>query len=351
MPILVSNDILTELVTKAACPRCGYGLRGIVESWTDACPLTGICSECGLEIVWRELLNPRRAVPRWCVEYGRRRSIPISAIKTVLVMFFRPRKFWRDLKMVHKPRWGRFSALVLLMLFLMYFVFASSTGFNTYKEFQSLKQSSISTPFHPAVYGLYATLNPFSNYQFKYTQTWRSGNTYTSRTRSPRQIAIIPRLAYFGGEVCGQIRNGKFINPFRGKLRTSSVIVQGMMLVTLCPLAFMALPQSLRKAKVRWQHLFRIALYSSLIIIPLMGWYIHSQIFRLRSVTYSSWQLQVWIMRGSLIYVLTGMIIWWSLAAKHYLKLPHAWGVGAAMVVLAYASGLFLVSLIHYLLF
>ena len=43
-------------------------------------------------------------------------------------------------------------------------------------------------------------------------------------------------------------------------------------------------------------------------------------------------------------------VTWWSLAAKHYLKLPHAWGVGVSMVVLAYAGGLFLVSVIDFMM-
>ncbi len=129
----------------------------------------------------------------------------------------------------------------------------------------------------------------------------------------------------------------------------SVVIVQGMILVVLCPLAFMALPQSLRKAKVRWQHLVRITMYSSLIIVPPLELYIRFQTHGWRPFPFFGWQFWRWSGEGSLIYILAGMIIWWSLAAKHYLKLPHAWGVGASMVVLAYLGGMFLVSFIDFL--
>ena len=126
----------------------------------------------------------------------------------------------------------------------------------------------------------------------------------------------------------------------------SVVIVQGLMLFALCPLAFMALPQSLRKAKVRWQHLVRIALYSWPIIVPPLGLYIRNW----NGGWNFPWWLPQWLIPCSLIYVLTGLILWWSLAAKYYLKLPHAWGVGISMVVLAYAGGLFIVSLIDFVL-
>ena len=47
------------------CPRCGYDLSGIVASWKDACPLTGICSECVLEFQCRYLLDPRFKIKPW----------------------------------------------------------------------------------------------------------------------------------------------------------------------------------------------------------------------------------------------------------------------------------------------
>lgn len=341
-------DIQTSQ-TALRCPRCGYDLHGLIGSWKRECPISGVCSECGLEFEWGALLCPRRAVPRWCVEYTEWWRIPLAAIKTVIVMLW-PRKFWRDLKMVHQPRWRRFLALALMVLFMLYIVLAFSVGFQTYKQFLHLRQDSISTSFHPVVYGLYATINPFSNYEYKY-QWPRSSRVYL--TDSPRSIAKRLRLSRFIGEVRTQIRVDKFTHPFRGNLRLSAVIVLGLMLFSLCPLAFVALPQSLRKAKVRWQHLVRIALYSALIIVPPLGLYISSQMYLVRrypNMIYHHWRLPEWLIPGCLVYVLAGLILWWSLAAKHYLKLPHAWGVGVSMVILAYVVGSFLVSLIDFVM-
>ena len=324
MSIVMSDE--TRNHQDARCPRCGYDLRGKLETWKCDCPIDGVCNECGLEFEWGELLCLRRAVPRWNVEYARGWGIVSASIKTMLVML-RPSKFWRDLKMVHEPRWRRFSALALPMLLLLYLSFALSVGHVTYKNSLNLNQNSFIAPILPVVYGLYATINPYSE------------------RGTARYIATNLHPSLFWQEVRIQIGNNQF-TPFRGRMRMSVVIVQGMILVVFCPLAFMALPQSLRKAKVRWRHLVRIALYSAFIILPPLGLYIRNG----NGGWNFHWWLPQWFVPCSLIYLLTGLILWWSLAAKHYLKLPHAWGVGSSMVVLAYLGGMFLVSVIDFVM-
>ncbi|MFG0304904.1 MAG: hypothetical protein ACF8Q5_01680 [Phycisphaerales bacterium JB040] len=37
------------------CPYCRYDLSGIASSWTDRCPLRGVCSECGTALEWRRV--------------------------------------------------------------------------------------------------------------------------------------------------------------------------------------------------------------------------------------------------------------------------------------------------------
>ena len=51
------------------CPRCGYDLSGIVASWTNSCPLAGICSECGHPLRWVEVLDPKAQLVRWFIEH------------------------------------------------------------------------------------------------------------------------------------------------------------------------------------------------------------------------------------------------------------------------------------------
>ena len=89
------------------------------------------------------------------------------------------------------------------------------------------------------VVGLYATLNPFSNYQYTYS-AGTPPSTWTSNTYSPRAIAKRLSLTFFLSEVRAKTRGNQFI-PFWGSWHMSIVIVQGFMLAMLCPLAFVAL--------------------------------------------------------------------------------------------------------------
>ena len=42
------------------CPKCAYDLRGTMGDWSNACPLRGICPECGLEFEWADMIGTRR---------------------------------------------------------------------------------------------------------------------------------------------------------------------------------------------------------------------------------------------------------------------------------------------------
>src|SRR6185369_9522742 len=57
------------------CPRCGYDQSGAIGAWARAepaqCPLAGLCTECGLAFVWRDLLNPVHARQDRAIEHAR----------------------------------------------------------------------------------------------------------------------------------------------------------------------------------------------------------------------------------------------------------------------------------------
>ena len=73
----------------AKCPRCGYDLRGAIETWREQCPLTGRCNECGLDIKWAEVLHPEKFEPLWCVEFARAGNrLSVTCGKTYI------RSFW-----------------------------------------------------------------------------------------------------------------------------------------------------------------------------------------------------------------------------------------------------------------
>jgi hypothetical protein len=96
------------------CPRCRYDLRGMTAMWTDSCPLSGTCPECGLEYLWRDVVQPDFARPQWCVEFSTSRSV----LRAALITFARswaPWHFWKRIQAHHRVRPGRLILYVALM--------------------------------------------------------------------------------------------------------------------------------------------------------------------------------------------------------------------------------------------
>ena len=104
---------------RVECPRCGYALRGTVVAWTDTCPLDGRCAECGLPFAWREILNPRFAMPDWCVEHDGRGRLRLGQIVGTFGRCFRPRRFWHEIQIGHPNRWSRVLAYFIAGLLVV----------------------------------------------------------------------------------------------------------------------------------------------------------------------------------------------------------------------------------------
>ncbi|CAG0969729.1 hypothetical protein PHYC_01176 [Phycisphaerales bacterium] len=109
---MISNDLSPE----AHCPRCGYDLRGEIDRWTEQCPLSGICSECGLDLNWIELLSrDGKPIPGFVEEARGRRRIFTAAWKTWL-WTFRPRSFWSRVRLERNPSPGRLGDWLLIVI-------------------------------------------------------------------------------------------------------------------------------------------------------------------------------------------------------------------------------------------
>lgn len=77
-----------------------------------------MCSECGAEWEWADVLDPANLGPRWSFEHGRRPSLArwVRASMTA----FRPAHLWRTLPRDGAPRWGRLAAFGAVWLILMH---------------------------------------------------------------------------------------------------------------------------------------------------------------------------------------------------------------------------------------
>lgn len=101
------------------CPRCDYDQSGEITRWTDACPLDGTCTECGLRFDWADVLVLSRRELPWMYEHKKpwRPSLR-RAVSTGLHLLF-PWRFWRQVKMSHRvSAWRAWWWLGLIALVL-----------------------------------------------------------------------------------------------------------------------------------------------------------------------------------------------------------------------------------------
>jgi len=128
--LLEENGTTESLV----CPRCEYDLRGAVGSWSDSCPIAGICAECGLSFWWGEIFDPGRTAPTWCIEFagGERRAGPGRLVRAAASTALRSLifwQFWGRLRMSHSvvgPRLLLYITLLALPLVLVYILWQGS---------------------------------------------------------------------------------------------------------------------------------------------------------------------------------------------------------------------------------
>jgi len=341
------------------CPRCGYDQRGVIATWADACPMRGTCAECGLEFDWAEVLSDRVRLPRWSVEGGRTRMGRIGRIAGTLAVSFAPWTFWRSLRMTNEVRWRRIALYLLAWFALPYIVFALGHGRMAWIFWRDVNaQPGVTTqvtPWQTIAWSIALPLSEHSPGQVTEPARFRMGVSATTgnaaRQVSPSVIASdypSPRDLFrfrnmLGGAAGAEelflflISNDAFISRRFDWQAPWLLILAAAAITLLCPAGFACLPASLRAARVRRSHIARIALYSlAFLLVPLLMLAIETARLRTWSWSYHAFATQL---RFICLFAVPGMLaVWWSLAAGRYLRLPHAAGVGAAVVALAYLA-------------
>jgi hypothetical protein len=363
------------------CPRCGYDQRGVIESWMEACPLLGVCSECGLKMVWSEVIRPDKYEPRWCVEFRSAGWIVRSAWRTLLLSF-RPWRFWHELKMSHDIRWRRIGAYLVLQLLPFLLLYAAEQTaiamrsrqvfIQQWQQRQSsaaqqlpllqqqlasyqasgrysnevpwlrnlIQQTQAATgqpnvvnyPVHTAVFD--AVFTPLSG--------WSSGSISTAwgvqAFPAPRHIHI------FVADAMG-------LNIRRGPLRQRSYPWMSMLvgqafilpLFAGIPIGFVLLPISRKRAKVRWRHIGRVTVYS--LWIPIAMAYFVTTLGLLATILPSFTDWGWWLASmASNVLIWVALLAWWAIAIWRYLRIPHGWAIApllAALTIILLAAVMF----------
>lgn len=297
------------------CPRCDYDLRATVAQWSDACPLNGRCSECGLVFEWADLLSTRLRLPEWCVESAERAwQFPAKAIGTWGRSLW-PWGFWQALRMVHPPRPRRLVVFLFLMLLVMYVGLAVSHGLASMHEVAMRRVLFMGQSGSPQIAdGVYAALLPFAPMSF--------GGTAAGVPISPLEV---------------------FIEYWLGP---AAILGYMFVALSLCAGTFVVLPASRKKAKVRWAHIFRVLFYSfGLLIVPWMCGTLGYGLMQLGASLLADALIAVGIVTGVALPLMA--FIWWSLATSRYLKMSHAWPVGLAVAIIGFLTPLSLFVFIN----
>ena len=311
----------------ARCPRCGYDLSGVAASWRTECPLDGTCSECGLAFAWRDVLNPRLTYPSWSFEHATG-LLPLRLVVTIARANW-PWTFWKRIRMEHPIRAGRLAVLAVVLLLGTHAMVAATTAYHAYEAMSAVRVRQLT----PGL-GLPGPMagSAMSTDQVR-SHALRAGAWPYATTRTTiRQ----PGGGWMGWATAP-------IVPPRAWLGTA--------LISVIPLAYLLLGQTMRRARVRRAHLVRIWLYS-LVVVPwsVAAWIVLrppvlslSDMLELLSIGVSGWSPAL-----HAATLAAGGLFWWC-ATSRYLRLPHAGsvaGVLSLLVGLAGLTGLVLVGLV-----
>lgn len=379
---------------EACCPRCGYDQRGAMSQWTQSCPLNGRCAECGLDFWWSELLQPEKYEPQWCVEFAPRGPVRFikSCFKTAARTLW-PWSFWKRQNMAFDVRWRRLALFVLFLVLLPVPIYViqqtviairvrnivtaslqqwpqmmagsvrrqqawitqvktmeleseedSVLGITTEQDRQDaldaanaqlvkLQQQTSGTwtvdqPLWRAV--CEAMFMPFSPISYG---SIKSGSTVAMPYPAPNQLYLA-----VGPNALGTIRRNDFFTFV-------TVMAIGMFgLTLLMPIEFALLPISRKRAKVRWQHVWRVAVYS---ITPTACVAYLGMILFAAIVTFPQ-QLNA-LHTGLYLVAFVPpflLVLWWAVAIKRYLRMPNGWLIAPVFAVLAILLTVFSVGVI-----
>lgn len=292
----------SNTVPRGECPRCGYDLSGLVAAWRDSCPLDGRCSECGLDFAWANVLNPRMSTPDWSFEHAQTRLI--RKFLHTLLQTFRPWRLFAKLRMEHPIHFGRIGALLAACALALHLGVAAICTSYRYALYGGLQMGWGRAHSTLADVGLVA-LWPYS-----------SGHLWWLASRSPSgpgPMVVAPMLA-------------------------------------LVPAAFLLLPGTLRRLRVRRAHIARIGLYS--LAAPCFIWSALAVIWAVHHAI--NWHNGLaggiavqWLpsdeamfratLAGSLLLLLWAPFFWWR-AGKQYLKLPHPLIVSIMLSIVSFLT-------------
>jgi hypothetical protein len=375
----VQTTSLPNGIQHARCPRCGYDQRGVVAAWVESCPLRGTCSECGTPVDWARVLQPEKYEPDWCIEFAPRRRLLQSCFET-FIRSFRPWRFWPRLQMDFSMRWRRliiYLSVLALPLFGTYIGLQAAVAIHVRMLFASEMQAwqaklpplvklmqrewiiSKVIPQSPLGLSRYDD-NAYAMSIAELNDTIQHPLTIKfSYTGAAIEAILFPLADSSAGRVTGSwqypapselwecasagsvLYAGSGTRPATVWSNVRDVIqspVMPIVLVVPClfamifPCSILLLPVTRKRAKVRWQHIMRIALYGwfavffSVYAALLIG--IVDVTLRTSGVEFGYEIIPIMVLPPIMLTT------WWAVAIKRYLYMPRAAAIAILLAIL-----------------
>jgi len=111
------------------CPKCGYDQSGIVDSWTDRCPMHGRCTECGLEFDWADVMDHKRVRLVWYAEHAPDARKMLLRTPGTIARLLYPPIYWKRVTVMMSISLRRLALWSLMIAFGMHLFASVFVGF------------------------------------------------------------------------------------------------------------------------------------------------------------------------------------------------------------------------------
>jgi len=336
------------------CPRCGHHLDGNAIAAEARGEHAGVCTECGLPVVWASL-RADAVSPKWFVESQHSSMWMPRRVIGTLVRCVRPFHFWRSINLATPiSKRGAIAFLIGIAVILHGVAVGQRLAFvipacviraqwsGSYATGQNAADLALAI-IAPTTGFSGAKLLEFG--ELEITPKNRS-LAWIRTTARFAVLAVYPmrtRFDFDTSQMPNWIRmNWAQLTPTAPRLmwptqNPSTTAAIGC--VFLAPLSMLLLPISLRQARIRPRHFARLLVYSSVLVIPILALSFALPHF---GAMYGDWVLEFVTLygypnAGLILLVCTAVLvsIWMSAAAANYLRLRHALGVGVSCALMS----------------
>lgn len=336
------------------CPRCGHELEGSAQAAEARGEEEGVCSECGLTVDWSKLREDAYA-PRWFVEARIARWSLLRRTIATLLMCARPFRFWSSIELALPISRRGIIAFAVMVAAILHFAGVMRRVADGWSSYVSAIQANTSLGIESVIADVVLiSITPLSRFDGSWIFHAIQAN---DRTRS--DVAIVLKTARefvrvaahpSGEELFIEVSssatssmpsyawiNAQLVPLLDGEAPATTIAA--ITLPPLAPFALLLIPTSLRRARIQPRHFVRISMYSCALWVPI---FTLALMLPFRPVDYDFFSIQLFntphifdpnsLNPHMVLLTASGVLtaLWMTAAARNYLRLPHALGIGIA---------------------